>query len=449
MVSFDHRDPGTPEAVWRNSAELSRAPELDLEDVDRAVVFAAHPDDETLGAGGTIHRLARRGVRLRIVVATLGENSHPDSPTHTPEALARLRHDELRAAIAALAADSSPEHVRLEYLRLPDGRLTREALDEPVGQAVAWAAEGRHPLVVSTWAQDGHPDHEVLAETVREASGHRGLRCVQYPVWWWHWGTPADLPFGLVRVPLTRADRAAKRDALGHHVSQTRPLSPRPGDEVLLGPHVLEHFDRDREFFVVTAPHQAPVFDRVHTESEDPWRVDSSAYERRKRDVLLACLPAEHYERALDIGCSTGALTQRLAARTGRLTAVDASGVALDRARARLRSRGADEVELRRAVLPEHWDETWRELDLIVVSEVGYFCSPEQWERLLELCVRALSPAGHLVLCHWRHPIEDWPLDGEDVHALARRHRGLERVVAHREADFELEIFTRRTRERA
>lgn len=444
MVSFDHRDPGTPESTWRESAALPRVPELEPGDVDRAVVFAAHPDDETLGAGGTIHRLAREGVQLRIVVATLGENSHPDSPTHTPESLARLRHDELREAVSALSGGTAAP----EYLRLPDGRLTREVLEEPVAQAVEWAAEGRNPLVLSTWERDGHPDHEVLAETVAAAAGQRAVRCVQYPIWLWHWGTPAKLPPGLVGVTLTEADRTAKRDALGHHASQVRPLSDRPGDEVLLGPHVLEHFERDREFFVVAAPHQGQVFDRVHTGSEDPWHVDSSAYERRKRDVLLACLPSEHYDRALDIGCSTGALTARLAERAGRLTAVDASDVALGRARARLAGLGLEDVELRRAVLPDQWDEAWRELDLVVLSEVGYFCSPEQWDRLLTLCTRALTPTGHLVLCHWRHPIEGWPLDGADVHREARRRRALRRVVAHREEDFELEVFAPRTRDR-
>lgn len=79
MVTFDHRDPGTPEEDWARCGALHRAPELDLAGVDRAVVFAAHPDDETLGAGGTVHRLARQGTEVRVVVATLGR-----TPTRTP-----------------------------------------------------------------------------------------------------------------------------------------------------------------------------------------------------------------------------------------------------------------------------------------------------------------------------------------------------------------------------
>lgn len=124
-----------------------------------------------------------------------------------------------------------------------------------------------------------------------------------------------------MRVPLSEEDRAAKCDALAHHVTQVRPLSDRPGDEVLLGEHVLAHFDRSAELFVLVAPDQSAVFDRVHSDAEDPWDVDTSWYERRKREVLLGCLPRPRYERVLDIGCSTGALTAELAQRAGAVTA--------------------------------------------------------------------------------------------------------------------------------
>lgn len=437
MVSFDHRDPGTPEADWARCGALHRAPEVDLTGVDRVVVFAAHPDDETLGAGGTVHRLADAGADVRVVVATLGENSHPDSPTHTPERLAALRHEELAAAVHTLTSTDTPP----EYLALTDGGLTEDELSEPVARHLEWLEQGEQPLVIVTWEEDGHTDHEVLARTVVAAAGARGVRCLQYPVWFWHWGSPTRLPRGLVRVPLDDAARAAKRSALAHHVTQVQPLSDRRGDEVLLGPHVLEHFDRSVEFFVLGTPDQRTVFDRVHTASADPWAVDTSWYERRKRDVLLACLPREHYGSVLDLGCSTGALTVELARRARSVTAVDASDVALSAARTRLERKGVPNVELVSAVLPRDWDEDWSPRELIVVSEMGYFCSPEQWRELLRRCVAALADGGHLVLCHWRHPIADWPLDGADVHREARRTPGLRGVLSHRETDFVIEVF--------
>ena len=158
------------------------------------------------------------------------------------------------------------------------------------------------------------------------------------------------------------------------------------------------------------------MFDRVHTASADPWAVDTSWYERRKRDVLLACLPREHYGSVLDLGCSTGALTVELARRARSVTAVDASDVALSAARTRLERKGVPNVELVSAVLPRDWDEDWSPRELIVVSEMGYFCSPEQWRELLWRCVAALADGGHLVLCHWRHPIADWLFECDGDH---------------------------------
>ena len=39
----------------------------------RVLVFAPHPDDETIGAGGLIFHLARRGVPVRVVFVTNGD----------------------------------------------------------------------------------------------------------------------------------------------------------------------------------------------------------------------------------------------------------------------------------------------------------------------------------------------------------------------------------------
>jgi hypothetical protein len=35
----------------------------------------------------------------------------------------------------------------------------------------------------------------------------------------------------------------------------------------------------------------------------------------------------------------------------------------------------------------------------------------------VERIASTLGPAGVVVLCHWRHPMEGWVLDAEAVHA--------------------------------
>ena len=69
--------PGTAEAAWRAWPALRLLPMADSASWTSAVVVAAHPDDEILGAGGTIALLARAGARLRLVAVTDGEASHP------------------------------------------------------------------------------------------------------------------------------------------------------------------------------------------------------------------------------------------------------------------------------------------------------------------------------------------------------------------------------------
>ena len=77
-IRFDHREPGTPEAEWQRVRPWSASSALDLA-VDRLVVVAAHPDDETLGAGGLITIAAERDIAVTVVVLTDGLASHPEA----------------------------------------------------------------------------------------------------------------------------------------------------------------------------------------------------------------------------------------------------------------------------------------------------------------------------------------------------------------------------------
>jgi SAM-dependent methyltransferase len=252
------------------------------------------------------------------------------------------------------------------------------------------------------------------------------------------------------------------------HVSQVRPLSGLPGDEVLLPPAFLAHFERTWETFAwhpAAAPADGPadgpgdgpgdgpadggpprpfaagdaerVFDAVHAREEDPWQYTSSWYEQRKRTLTLAALPGSSYTSGLEIGCSIGTLSVELAPRCGSFLAVDASGTALDRAARRLSHLPA--AATRHLTVPNEWPDG--SFDLIVVSEVGYYLSPAELAGLFDRIQGSLMPGGTLALCHWRHPISGWELDGDAVHAAARRHLGWAGGGTYQERDFVLEVF--------
>lgn len=43
--------------------------------MNKVLVLAAHPDDETLGCGATIHRLSNEGFQIQLITFTNGEGS--------------------------------------------------------------------------------------------------------------------------------------------------------------------------------------------------------------------------------------------------------------------------------------------------------------------------------------------------------------------------------------
>lgn len=126
----------------------------------------AHPDDESLGVGGTLARYAGEGVRVSLVTATRGQAGRyrgivAGTPGHPGrDALAAMREGELRAAVEALGVAS------LDVLAHEDGRLSEAAPGRIIGE-IADAIRRERPDVVVTFAADGaygHPDHVAISQ---------------------------------------------------------------------------------------------------------------------------------------------------------------------------------------------------------------------------------------------------------------------------------------------
>ncbi len=126
--------------------------------MQRTLLIAAHPDDETIGASLPISRITG----IQIVHATDGSPLDP-SDAHaagfaTREAYANARRSE---AVRALAKAGVAESAILN-LRFTDQRLAFE-LEELTFRILA-RIEGMRPNVVLTHAYEGgHPDHDSLA----------------------------------------------------------------------------------------------------------------------------------------------------------------------------------------------------------------------------------------------------------------------------------------------
>jgi len=180
-------------------------------------------------------------------------------------------------------------------------------------------------------------------------------------------------------------------------------------------------------------------FAAAWAEDDDPWRIADRWYERRKRDLVMAALPRERFGRALEVGCAAGHLTQRLATRCERLLAVDGDDRAVGLARERLRGGPGDRVTVEQRWLPSQWPDG--ALDLVVVSEVGYYLGEADLDRLADLAAGSLAPGGVVLACHWRHPAPGYPGTAAGVHDRLGR-TGLAVVAHHEEPDLLLDVWT-------
>lgn len=149
----------------------------------------------------------------------------------------------------------------------------------------------------------------------------------------------------------------------------------------------------------------AQYFADLYADSDDPWAFRTRWYERRKRDLLLASLPRQRYERVFEPACANGELSVLLAERCASLLCQDIDSTAVGLARQRLGT--AHHAHVEQGHLPGDWP--GGQFDLIVLGEIGYYLDPTAWLQVIEQSVASLTADGALLACHWRHPIAGLP----------------------------------------
>lgn len=151
-------------------------------------------------------------------------------------------------------------------------------------------------------------------------------------------------------------------------------------------------------------------FTERYAADPDPWRFETSDYERAKYAATLGAMPRSRYASALEVGCSIGVLTEQLASRCDTLLALDVADIALDRARARC--AGLGHVAFARAQVPDAYPDG--AFDLILLSEVVYYLAAEDVAWLAGRVRDTLVPGGDVVLVHWTGETH-YPLSGDEA----------------------------------
>jgi len=120
-------------------------------DRTRVVVIAAHPDDELLGAGGTLARHVRDGDEVHAIIVADGAGSrYPDELVSTLEKQAR------RAAEVI-------GFTSLQFLSLPDQRLDTVPLIELTQRLEGVLDEIEPGTVYTHFPEDVNADHRLVS----------------------------------------------------------------------------------------------------------------------------------------------------------------------------------------------------------------------------------------------------------------------------------------------
>lgn len=191
------------------------------------LVVAAHPDDEVLGVGGTIAKLAASGRRVDILILGEGATSRFDQRAAADPALASALTDAARRAAARLGT------THVSFLGLPDNRFDSVSLLDVIKPIEDLIAKINPEIVFTHHGGDLNIDHAVTHRAVLTAtrpvpgSGVRAVYAFEVPSateWAFQQFTPAFAPNVFVDIETTLAVKLA---AMAEYEAESRPF-PHP-----------------------------------------------------------------------------------------------------------------------------------------------------------------------------------------------------------------------------
>lgn len=142
----------------------------------RILIVGPHPDDQELGMGGTIAKLAQQGHDLLLLDMTTGEPTpYGDEPTRAGEAI---------AATEVLSPDSCTHPNSKPISRVQLGLKNRcvehtiEARHKVAGVIRAHQSQ----IIFLPYFEDAHPDHRAVTRIVEDARFDAKLTSIEMPL---------------------------------------------------------------------------------------------------------------------------------------------------------------------------------------------------------------------------------------------------------------------------
>ncbi len=234
--------------------DLDQAPDLAPETLQtwgKTLAIAPHPDDESLGCGGTLALLAQR-VPVAVLWVTDGAASHPNSQVYAPPKLANLREAEAKIALDMLGVGRKNSF----FLRLPDGAVPfpgdagfEDALDTARAALESYAPQ----TLLLPWRRDPHRDHRASWQLFSRAADGMEIQIFEYLVWAFERAEPQDWPQNTEAsafcVDISGVLKR-KMEAIQAHASQTTHLIKDDPGGFWLSPEVIAHFETTHEVWL-------------------------------------------------------------------------------------------------------------------------------------------------------------------------------------------------------
>ncbi len=236
--------------------------------LNRVLVLAPHPDDETLGCGGTIRLHLEAGDQVTVAILTDGRRSRAGGIK--PEAMVQRRQREAENALAALASHSpgtgSPgaalSKIKLVQLGLPEGAWTSAEL---AGQLTTLLTSIKPSILYSPSLVDFHPEHlrvaRVLAQVLR-TDVSKIVRCIRA----YELQVPLTPVLANLAAPINSTQQC-KDSALACYRTQSGSFLWVPRHKRYL--RALYRTERPVELFWEMVPRQ---FAAIHLESDGRFR---------------------------------------------------------------------------------------------------------------------------------------------------------------------------------
>lgn len=234
-------------------SQIGEMETISVREFGKSMVIAPHPDDETLGCGGTVALLRKLGISVHFMFVSDGSMSHPNSKKFSAEKLMKLREKEAKKAVRILGGEIE----NVEFMRLKDSLVPHEDDDhflEIVEKMAERINEIKPDTVFVPWQKDPHCDHQATWEIMHEAVKKANVkpRFIEYPIWLWELGNQDDVMLidHMKKWAVNIEDTLdLKNKALAAHVSQVTNFIDDDPEGFILSPEVIAHFDIPRELF--------------------------------------------------------------------------------------------------------------------------------------------------------------------------------------------------------